>query len=127
MVIWWRTSPPPYRKTKDTVQKVSFVFYLLCGGDEEARTLYLTDANRTLSQMSYIPTCFVKYYITSIQFHISIVSKLQRIVERQRIHSDFNSKTEISGYEKNLNGTITQPNPLEIYPLKPRYSYAPFR
>ncbi len=26
------------------------------GGDEEDRTLDLTDANRTLSQLSYIPT-----------------------------------------------------------------------
>jgi hypothetical protein len=28
------------------------------GGDEEDRTLYLTDANRTLSQVSYIPALF---------------------------------------------------------------------
>lgn len=26
------------------------------GGDEEDRTLDLTDANRTLSQLSYVPT-----------------------------------------------------------------------
>ena len=29
---------------------------LFDGGDEEVRTLDLTDANRTLSQLSYIPT-----------------------------------------------------------------------
>ena len=27
------------------------------GGDEEDRTLDLTDANRTLSQLSYAPIC----------------------------------------------------------------------
>ena len=34
------------------------------GGDEEDRTLDLTDANRTLSQLSYIPTKRLLYYIT---------------------------------------------------------------
>ena len=29
---------------------------LLCGGDDEDRTHDLTDANRTLSQLSYAPT-----------------------------------------------------------------------
>ena len=29
--------------------------YLVIGGDEEDRTLDLTDANRTLSQLSYAP------------------------------------------------------------------------
>ena len=32
---------------------------MFIGGDEEDRTLDLTDANRTLSQLSYVPT---KYY-----------------------------------------------------------------
>ena len=31
---------------------------ILFGGDEEDRTLDLTDANRTLSQLSYAPECF---------------------------------------------------------------------
>ena len=37
---------------------------LFNGGDEEDRTLDLTDANRTLSQLSYIPTKRLLYYIT---------------------------------------------------------------
>lgn len=46
-------------KTLDTVGiqptvSKAFVFY---GGDEEDRTLDLTDANRTLSQLSYAPIC----------------------------------------------------------------------
>ncbi len=32
------------------------------GGDEEDRTLDLTDANRTLSQLSYAPTINKVYY-----------------------------------------------------------------
>ena len=39
---------------------------LFDGGDEEVRTLDLTDANRTLSQLSYIPTKRLLYYITPI-------------------------------------------------------------
>ena len=34
-----------------------FCRVLLFGGDEEDRTLDLTDANRTLSQLSYAPIC----------------------------------------------------------------------
>ena len=37
---------------------------LVDGGDEEVRTLDLTDANRTLSQLSYIPT---KEYVTILR------------------------------------------------------------
>ena len=37
------------------VSKLSTLF----GGDEEDRTLDLTDANRTLSQLSYAPTFVV--------------------------------------------------------------------
>ena len=33
-------------------------FVVLSGGDEEDRTLDLTDANRTLSQLSYAPINF---------------------------------------------------------------------
>ena len=32
------------------------VLSAMFGGDEEDRTLGLTDANRTLSQLSYVPT-----------------------------------------------------------------------
>lgn len=39
-------------KKRDTTSVVS----LFSGGDEEDRTLDLTDANRTLSQLSYAPT-----------------------------------------------------------------------
>ncbi len=38
-------------------QHLMLAFLLkLSGGDEEDRTLDLTDANRTLSQLSYVPT-----------------------------------------------------------------------
>ena len=36
------------------------------GGDEEDRTLDLTDANRTLSQLSYAPK-YIFYFITPFQ------------------------------------------------------------
>ena len=43
-----------------------------CGGDEEIRTLDLTDANRTLSQLSYAPTAGIitaaRYYNTFYAF-----------------------------------------------------------
>ena len=42
-----------------------------CGGDGGIRTLDLTDANRTLSQLSYAPVCLLvsfKHYITNFPF-----------------------------------------------------------
>ena len=36
--------------------------FLHIGGDEEDRTLDLTDANRTLSQLSYAPKKLLYYY-----------------------------------------------------------------
>ena len=36
------------------IQRLPYFQYI--GGDEEDRTLDLTDANRTLSQLSYVPT-----------------------------------------------------------------------
>ena len=39
------------------------------GGPEETRTLDLSDANRTLSQLSYRPIAFIfLYYITNLEF-----------------------------------------------------------
>ena len=41
------------------------------GGDGGIRTLDLTDANRTLSQLSYAPVCLLvslKHYITNFPF-----------------------------------------------------------
>ena len=46
-----RSSSHYSEKKKDTRMGVFFLF----GGDEEDRTLDLTDANRTLSQLSYAP------------------------------------------------------------------------
>ena len=47
------------RKEKSEENKKPTIFYrklsVLFGGDEEDRTLDLTDANRTLSQLSYAP------------------------------------------------------------------------
>ena len=44
---------------------------LFSGGDGGIRTLDLTDANRTLSQLSYAPVCLLvsfKHYITNFPF-----------------------------------------------------------
>ena len=38
-------------------ERHDFCRVFLFGGDEEDRTLDLTDANRTLSQLSYAPIC----------------------------------------------------------------------
>ena len=53
-----RNSLPPSIPITHRNQKRSTVFrqFFLFGGDEEDRTLDLTDANRTLSQLSYAPT-----------------------------------------------------------------------
>ena len=55
---------PIREKTRETTLKMDakkpvtvVVTGFLCGGDEEDRTLDLTDANRTLSQLSYAPIC----------------------------------------------------------------------
>ena len=40
----------------------------IIGGDEEDRTLDLTDANRTLSQLSYAPKKYVSHYSTIFSF-----------------------------------------------------------
>ena len=40
------------QKSRETIGFTAF-----SGGDEEDRTLDLTDANRTLSQLSYAPIC----------------------------------------------------------------------
>ena len=56
--VKWRFAPFPEFdphssaiNKKDTLMGVFFIY----GGDEEDRTLDLTDANRTLSQLSYAP------------------------------------------------------------------------
>jgi hypothetical protein len=36
--------------------RLEWILFSTFGGDEEDRTLDLTDANRTLSQLSYVPT-----------------------------------------------------------------------
>ena len=41
------------------IKKMTVFELLKIGGDEEDRTLDLTDANRTLSQLSYAPTTFI--------------------------------------------------------------------
>ena len=47
-------------KENCTAARIRMVSKLLCscGGDEEIRTLDLSDANRTLSQLSYAPVPF---------------------------------------------------------------------
>ena len=44
------------------------------GGDEEDRTLDLTDANRTLSQLSYAPECFLNTEIIFFLFRFVKIS-----------------------------------------------------
>ena len=44
--------PKKSQKNRETIG-----FTVFSGGDEEDRTLDLTDANRTLSQLSYAPIC----------------------------------------------------------------------
>ena len=57
--------PDPYGyNEKGTYRKCGMCLF---GGDEEDRTLDLTDANRTLSQLSYAPKEFpMRYRIGSI-------------------------------------------------------------
>ena len=50
----------PAKQEKSTV--ILSKLWWTYGGDEEDRTLDLTDANRTLSQLSYAPD--EEYYIT---------------------------------------------------------------
>ena len=50
-LIWYQSG---HFTAKPPAKKQVFVQYLF-GGDEEDRTLDLTDANRTLSQLSYGP------------------------------------------------------------------------
>ncbi len=74
----FRSSFPPKEK-QTTPQRVLSVF----GGDGEDRTLDLTDANRTLSQLSYAPIkhriiCAFLFY--SLQYFLSSV--LKRIAEK---------------------------------------------
>ena len=50
---------------------VASIPFGFCGGDGGIRTLDLTDANRTLSQLSYAPVCLLvsfKHYITNFPF-----------------------------------------------------------
>ena len=50
-------------------------FGLICyGGDEEDRTLDLTDANRTLSQLSYAPVQHI-YQNRKLRFYNIVLSK----------------------------------------------------
>ena len=54
----------------------------LFGGDEEDRTLDLTDANRTLSQLSYAPVCLLvsfKHYITNFPFVKKNIDYIQNL------------------------------------------------
>ena len=52
------------------------------GGDEGDRTLDLTDANRTLSQLSYAPVCLLvsfKHYITNFPFVKKNIDYIQNL------------------------------------------------
>ena len=49
-------SPSPNKGAEKYKEALSFDSASFLGGDEEDRTLDLTDANRTLSQLSYAPT-----------------------------------------------------------------------
>ena len=52
----WFAGPAHFSKSCKKAVKSS-ISRLFHGGDEEDRTLDLTDANRTLSQLSYAPIC----------------------------------------------------------------------
>ena len=67
-----RSSSHYSEKKKDTRMGVFFLF----GGDEEDRTLDLTDANRTLSQLSYAPKR------NSFQSPLSILPQETEFVKR---------------------------------------------
>ena len=56
------------------------------GGDGEIRTHDLSDANRTLYQLSYAP----KYLLFSIATHISIIDFLQKSRGLQKFFSPEN-------------------------------------
>lgn len=59
----------PYEATNTKIPTLSFNKVRIRGGPEEIRTLDLSDANRTLSQLSYRPIAFIfLYYITNLEF-----------------------------------------------------------
>ena len=65
-------------KEKTTLSRVAFFF----GGDGGIRTLDLTDANRTLSQLSYAPVCSLvsfKHYITNFPFVKKNIDYIQNL------------------------------------------------
>ena len=52
------------------------------GGDGGIRTLDLTDANRTLSQLSYAPVCSLvsfKHYITNFPFVKKNIDSIEKL------------------------------------------------
>ena len=55
MRIWHHCVRIPHKKVQENPL---FMDFPELGGDEEDRTLDLTDANRTLSQLSYAPKLF---------------------------------------------------------------------
>ena len=58
---------PHYNKNPPKKQFSAFSTGFDFGGDEEDRTLDLTDANRTLSQLSYAPICITVYTLTQTE------------------------------------------------------------
>ena len=54
------------------------------GGDEEDRTLDLTDANRTLSQLSYAPICLATFPSGKEHYTSSLI-KVQVLFSTKRV------------------------------------------
>ncbi len=67
------------------------------GGDEEDRTLDLTDANRTLSQLSYVPTTELLSKYTTIALKIQ-GSKRKKSALWRKIESEHNGWSFSQGY-----------------------------
>ena len=75
-----KTEEKDNKKVRKLASKTSF--RTNCGGDGGIRTLDLTDANRTLSQLSYAPVCLLvsfKHYITNFPFVKKNIDYIQNL------------------------------------------------